>query len=44
MLGLPAAWEEIEDWLNDSRDVPESVEICPPVFELKNPEITILDN
>jgi hypothetical protein len=38
-LGLPESWKTIEDWLNDSRDVPMPGKVSPPVATLKNPDI-----
>ncbi len=41
-LGLPADWETVEEWLDDSRDVAKSAKIAPPGAILKNPEIPVL--
>ncbi len=38
-LGLPDGWNTIEDWLNDSRDVPPPGKVSLPVVTLKNPDI-----
>jgi hypothetical protein len=39
---LPEDWEVIEDWINNTRDVPKSKLLPPPELTLKNPEIPLL--
>jgi hypothetical protein len=41
-LGLPADWETVEEWLDNSRDVAKSAKIASPGATLKNPEIPSL--
>ncbi len=43
-LGLPENWEEIEDWIDDSRDVVPTDRKPRAPWQKKNPEIPVLEN
>ncbi len=42
MLGLPQNWEEVEDWIDGSRDVAPTDKKPRTPWQKKNPEIPIL--
>jgi hypothetical protein len=42
-LGLPNAWKEIEEWMDDSRDVAPTEKRQRPPWTKKNPEIPVLE-
>jgi hypothetical protein len=41
-LGLPDSWDEVENWLDDSRDVAASTNLSSKSPTVKNPEICVL--
>ncbi len=41
-LGLPANWETVEDWLNETRDIAAPLDLDPPPMDVKNPEVDVL--
>jgi hypothetical protein len=41
-LGLPDDWGEVESWIDESRDVAASINLCSPEAVVKNPEIAVL--
>jgi hypothetical protein len=43
-LGLPDAWVSIEDWIDDSRDVPSTEKRQRIPWSKKNPEIPVLSD
>ena len=43
-MGLPQDWEIVEGWIDGSRDVPEVGSAVPGRFEVKNPEIPVLES
>jgi hypothetical protein len=43
-LGLPENWDEVESWIDDSRDIAAPAKIPPAKTALKNPEIEELTN
>ncbi len=44
MLGLPQNWEEVEEWIDGSRDVAPTDKKPRAPWQKKNPEIPILKN
>ncbi len=41
-LGLPSSWEEIEAWIDDSRDIAVAAPSARQEWTKKNPEIPVL--
>jgi hypothetical protein len=43
-LGLPENWDEVESWIDDSRDIAAPAKFPPAKTALKNPEIEELSD